>query len=220
MTESMSGPEPDLGPLMMSYRDTAHEAFVPPPVASIAGTARRRARRRTAVGAAAALVAVAVAGVVTLSGRAHDGPAPADDPPVPSASATADSSPTPTPSGSPSSSPSSSRPPSSSKSVPGAGPKTGSPSATSSGTIVVTLNPPSVARGGTVLVGGGCWDSYGKQATARSTAFGTLTLNPMGGGPGARVTIGQGIRLGEHTVNVTCGDGQTGSATLTVLASG
>jgi hypothetical protein len=82
---------------------------------------------------------------------------------------------------------------------------------------MVTLNPPSVARGGSVMVGGGCWDSYGKPATAQSTAFGTVTLNPMDGGPGARITIGNSIPLGQHQVNVRCADGATGSATLTVL---
>lgn len=90
---------------------------------------------------------------------------------------------------------------------------------TSSSSTTVTLNPSSVARGGSVLVGGGCWGSYGKPATAQSTAFGTVTLNPMDGGPGARVTIGKDVKPGKHVVNVRCADGATGAATLTVLGS-
>jgi hypothetical protein len=113
-------------------------------------------------------------------------------------------------------SPSPSTPASSAAPTPTASTSTSTKPAQKSTTV--TLNPSTVARGGSVLIGGGCQDSYGSKATAESTAFGKVTLNPMDGGPGARVTIGANVPLGKHAVNVRCADGATGSATLTVVA--
>ncbi|RKR90710.1 hypothetical protein BDK92_5091 [Micromonospora pisi] len=85
-----TGPDPDPAShaLLMSYRDTAHEAVSAPSVGWIATAARHRTRRRTGVAAAFA-VALAAAGGTLLAGQLGTlGPQPAPVPPPPSAPAT------------------------------------------------------------------------------------------------------------------------------------
>ena len=96
------------------------------------------------------------------------------------------------------------------------------PAAVAAGTqpINVQLNPSTVAPGGSVFIRAMC--SSGTSATVSSSAFASANLGvaQSGGGLIALVQVGGGIAPGTYPVNVSCGSGEAGTATLTVAPSG
>ncbi|MFI6760650.1 hypothetical protein ACIBF5_16100 [Micromonospora sp. NPDC050417] len=84
-----TGPDSDPAShaLLMSYRDTAHEAVTAPSVSWIATAAQRRTRRRTGVAATFAVVLATASGTL-LAGQLGTSGQPTPVPPPPSAPAT------------------------------------------------------------------------------------------------------------------------------------
>jgi hypothetical protein len=116
---------------LRSYRDTAHEAFTPPPPSVIVARARARVRNRVVLAAAAAVILVA--GGVVIAARPGTGPKPdhpVEPPPpppvisiVPTPSPTAPS----TPPSKPSEEPGAADPPTSTSTPPSSSPTTTPP---------------------------------------------------------------------------------------------
>jgi len=97
-----------------------------------------------------------------------------------------------------------------------------SPSATPSPSdptirVEVFLKPSKVAQGGRVKVGAYCFSESG--GTAESSAFGRITLKRGEGGSGAEATVRSDAKPGEHAVKVTCAEGGSAQAVLTVVAA-
>ncbi|MET0491754.1 MAG: hypothetical protein ABW000_01355 [Actinoplanes sp.] len=116
---------------LRSYRDTAHESFIPPPPGVIVGRARARVRNRVVLAAAAAVILVA--GGVVIAARPGTGPKPDHpvEPPPPPTVISVVPTPSPpapsTPPSSPSSDPVAADPPTSTSTPPSSSPATTPP---------------------------------------------------------------------------------------------
>jgi hypothetical protein len=87
-------------------------------------------------------------------------------------------------------------------------------------TVGVQLTPSTASPGATVYVRALC--ASGSSAMVSSAAFATASMGPAtsGGGLIALVTVAASTRPGSYGVHVSCGNGDTGDASLTVAPAG
>jgi hypothetical protein len=95
-----------------------------------------------------------------------------------------------------------------------------SPVGAMAATISVQLQPSTVNPRGSVVITAFC--TSGTSATATSSAFPTVSMGraTSGGGFSALVTVPTTTATGTYNVHVSCSNGDSGDASLTVAPSG